>query len=99
MNLAGGTHHAFPDHGAGYCVFNDTAIAIRSLQARGLICRALIVDCDVHQGDGTAVVFEADPSVFTFSLHGRATTRRTSSVAISMSSLPTGREIPSTSTP
>ncbi len=70
VNLAGGTHHAFPDHGAGYCVFNDAAIAIRSLQARGLICRALIVDCDVHQGDGTAVVFEADPSVFTFSLHG-----------------------------
>ena len=70
VNLAGGTHHAFPDRGAGYCVFNDAAVAARSLQARGLVGRVLILDCDVHQGDGTACVFEDDPSVFTFSLHG-----------------------------
>ncbi|MDE3152249.1 MAG: histone deacetylase [Gemmatimonadota bacterium] len=70
MNLAGGTHHAFPDHGEGFCVFNDAAVAIRALQARGRIARAAIVDLDVHQGNGTHAVFAHDPSVFTFSMHG-----------------------------
>ena len=70
MNLAGGTHHAFPDHGEGFCVFNDVAIAIRLLQRDGLIRRAAIVDLDVHQGNGTHAVFAGDESVFTFSMHG-----------------------------
>ena len=69
-NLAGGTHHAFADHGEGFCVLNDVAIAIRALQAEGLIERAAVVDLDVHQGNGTAAIFEADDSVFTFSMHG-----------------------------
>ncbi len=71
MNLAGGTHHAFPDHGEGFCVFNDVAVAVRRLQAAGRIARAAIVDLDVHQGNGTHAVFAGDPSVFTFSMHGR----------------------------
>jgi acetoin utilization deacetylase AcuC-like enzyme len=70
INLAGGTHHAFPDHGEGYCVFNDVAVAIRVLQREGIICRAAIIDLDVHQGNGTAKIFEDDPDVFTFSIHG-----------------------------
>jgi len=69
-NLAGGTHHAFPDHGEGYCVFNDIAVSIRVLQAEGRVRRALVVDLDVHQGNGTAAVFDEDPDVFTFSMHG-----------------------------
>src|ERR1700722_1557286 len=69
-NLAGGTHHAFPDHGEGFCVLNDVAIAIRSLQAEGSIKRAAIIDLDVHQGNGTAAIFENDDQVFTFSMHG-----------------------------
>jgi acetoin utilization deacetylase AcuC-like enzyme len=69
-NLAGGTHHAFAGHGAGYCVFNDVAVAARVLQRDALIARATVVDCDVHQGDGTAAIFEHDESVFTMSLHG-----------------------------
>jgi acetoin utilization deacetylase AcuC-like enzyme len=70
MSLAGGTHHAFPDHGEGFCVFNDAAVAIRRLQALGLIRRALIVDLDVHQGNGTHAIFSDDPTVLTFSMHG-----------------------------
>lgn len=70
MNLAGGTHHAFPDHGEGFCVFNDVAVAIRALQRDKRIRRALIVDLDVHQGNGTHAVFADDDSVFTFSMHG-----------------------------
>ena len=70
MNLAGGTHHAFPDHGEGFCVFNDVAVAIRSLQRDGRIRRAAVVDLDVHQGNGTHAVFAGDASVFTFSMHG-----------------------------
>jgi acetoin utilization deacetylase AcuC-like enzyme len=70
INLAGGTHHAFPDHGEGYCVFNDVAVAIRALQREGVISRAAIVDLDVHQGNGTARIFASDPDVFTFSMHG-----------------------------
>lgn len=69
-HLAGGTHHAFPDHGEGFCVFNDIAVAIRVLQAEGAIRRAVVVDLDVHQGNGTAATFAGDPSVFTFSMHG-----------------------------
>ncbi|MFM8440465.1 MAG: histone deacetylase [Acidobacteriota bacterium] len=69
-NLAGGTHHAYPDRGEGYCVLNDVAIAIRVLKRDGLAKKILIVDCDVHQGDGTAFIFKDDPTVFTFSMHG-----------------------------
>ncbi len=69
-NLAGGTHHSFADRGEGFCVFNDVAVAIRTLRTRGLIRRAAIVDCDVHQGNGTATIFAADPETFTFSIHG-----------------------------
>jgi acetoin utilization deacetylase AcuC-like enzyme len=69
-NLAGGTHHAFADHGEGFCVLNDVAIAIRKLQAERAIERAAVVDLDVHQGNGTAAIFEADAAVFTFSMHG-----------------------------
>jgi acetoin utilization deacetylase AcuC-like enzyme len=71
VNLAGGTHHAHRGHGEGFCVFNDAAVAARAMQAEGLATRVLIVDLDVHQGDGTAEIFAGDPSVFTFSLHGR----------------------------
>jgi acetoin utilization deacetylase AcuC-like enzyme len=70
VNLAGGTHHAFRDHGAGYCVFNDSAIAARAMQAEGRVRRVVILDCDVHQGDGTASILAGDPTVFTFSIHG-----------------------------
>jgi acetoin utilization deacetylase AcuC-like enzyme len=69
-NLAGGTHHAFRDRGEGYCVFNDVAVAAAVLRRDGVIRRAAVVDCDVHQGNGTAAIFQGDPSVFTFSLHG-----------------------------
>jgi acetoin utilization deacetylase AcuC-like enzyme len=69
-NLAGGTHHAHAGLGAGFCVFNDIAVAARSLEREGLIDRALVVDLDVHQGDGTAAIFAGDESVFTFSMHG-----------------------------
>lgn len=69
-NLAGGTHHAYPDRGEGFCVLNDVAIAIRVLQRERMAERFLIVDLDVHQGNGTAAIFEGDPSVFTFSMHG-----------------------------
>jgi acetoin utilization deacetylase AcuC-like enzyme len=69
-NLAGGTHHAFADHGEGFCVLNDVAIAVRALRRDGLINRAAVVDLDVHQGNGTATIFAEDPSVFTFSMHG-----------------------------
>ena len=69
-NLAGGTHHAFADRGEGYCVFNDVAVATRVLQRDGVAQRVAIVDCDVHQGNGTAAIFRGDASVFTLSLHG-----------------------------
>ncbi len=70
INLAGGTHHAFPDHGEGYCVFNDVAVAVRTLEREGRIRRAVVIDLDVHQGNGTARIFSGDPDVFTFSVHG-----------------------------
>jgi acetoin utilization deacetylase AcuC-like enzyme len=69
-NLAGGTHHAYPDRGEGFCVLNDVAVAIRVLQRDSPVRRFLIIDCDVHQGDGTAFIFANDPDVFTFSMHG-----------------------------
>src|SRR6478609_5771258 len=71
VNLAGGTHHAHRSFGSGFCVFNDAAVAIRALQAERCIERALVVDLDVHQGDGTAVILSGDASTFTLSLHGR----------------------------
>ncbi|MBE9047254.1 histone deacetylase [Pleurocapsales cyanobacterium LEGE 10410] len=71
-NTAGGTHHAFPDYGSGFCIFNDLAIASRVLQHQGLVDKVLIVDLDVHQGDGTAWIFQDDDSVFTFSMHCEA---------------------------
>ena len=70
VNLAGGTHHAFRDMGQGYCVFNDSAVAARTLQAEGLVKRVVILDCDVHQGNGTAAILADDPTIFTFSIHG-----------------------------
>ena len=69
INLAGGFHHAFPDHGEGFCVFHDVAIAIRALQHEGVIRRAAVIDLDVHQGNGTAAIFSEDPTVYTFSMH------------------------------
>jgi acetoin utilization deacetylase AcuC-like enzyme len=71
VNLAGGTHHAHRDFGEGFCVFNDTAVATRSLQSEGLVKRVLIVDLDVHQGDGTAAILAGDHDAYTLSLHGR----------------------------
>lgn len=70
VNLAGGTHHAFRDHGEGYCVFNDSAIAARAMQAEGRVRRVVILDCDVHQGNGTAAILRDDTTIFTFSIHG-----------------------------
>lgn len=69
-NLAGGTHHAFRDRGEGFCVFNDAAIAARGMQVEAGLQRIAVVDCDVHQGNGTASIFRGDESVFTFSIHG-----------------------------
>jgi acetoin utilization deacetylase AcuC-like enzyme len=69
-NLAGGTHHAFRDRGEGFCVFNDAAVAARAMQAEGRARRVLIIDCDVHQGNGTATILRGDDSIFTFSIHG-----------------------------
>ena len=69
-NLAGGTHHAYADHGEGYCVFNDVAVAVRVMQSEGRLQRVVILDLDVHQGNGTASIFRQDPTVFTFSVHG-----------------------------
>jgi acetoin utilization deacetylase AcuC-like enzyme len=69
-SLAGGTHHAGTSWGEGFCVFNDTAVATREMQARGAARHVLILDCDVHQGNGTAEIFAADPTVFTMSIHG-----------------------------
>jgi acetoin utilization deacetylase AcuC-like enzyme len=69
-NLAGGTHHAFPERGEGFCVLNDVAVAIRVLRRDRRIRRASVIDLDVHQGNGTAFIFESDAEVFTFSMHG-----------------------------
>jgi acetoin utilization deacetylase AcuC-like enzyme len=69
-NLAGGTHHAFSDRGEGFCVLNDSAIAARALRAEGVVEKVVVLDTDVHQGNGTAAILRGDPNVFTFSIHG-----------------------------
>jgi acetoin utilization deacetylase AcuC-like enzyme len=69
VNLAGGTHHAFRDHGQGFCVFNDVVIAARTMQAERRVRRVVVIDCDVHQGNGTAAIAADDPTIFTFSIH------------------------------
>jgi acetoin utilization deacetylase AcuC-like enzyme len=68
-NLGGGFHHAYPDHGEGFCAIHDVAVAVRRLQADGAIQKAMVVDTDVHHGNGTAAIFRGDPSVFTISIH------------------------------
>ncbi len=69
VHLGGGFHHAFPEHGEGFCLINDVAIAIRALRRDGLLERAIVIDCDVHHGNGTAAIFAREPDVFTFSIH------------------------------
>ncbi len=69
-NLAGGTHHAFRDHGQGYCIFNDIVVAARTMQREGRARRIVVIDCDVHQGNGTAAILADDATIFTFSIHG-----------------------------
>ena len=101
MNLAGGTHHAFPDHGEGFCVFNDVAVAIRTLLDEGAIARAAVIDLDVHQGNGTHAVFTGERRVFTFSMHGeRNYPYRTmplgDTVGVTDSALRYGRRVPGT---
>ncbi len=84
-NTAGGTHHAFPNYGSGFCIFNDLAIAARVLLQEGKVNQILIIDCDVHQGDGTAFIFRNEPRVFTFSMHCEANfpgTKQTSDLDI-----------------
>jgi acetoin utilization deacetylase AcuC-like enzyme len=70
FHIGGGFHHAFPDHGEGFCALHDVGVAIRVLQREGAIRRAMVVDLDAHQGNGTATIFQGDPTVFTFSMHG-----------------------------
>jgi acetoin utilization deacetylase AcuC-like enzyme len=72
MNIAGGTHHAFSNRGEAFCMLNDQAIGAKYLQQKGLIDKVLIIDLDVHQGNGTAEIFQNDASVFTFSMHGKS---------------------------
>jgi acetoin utilization deacetylase AcuC-like enzyme len=69
IHMGGGFHHAFPDHAEGFCYLNDVAIAVRRLMKDGLVARAAVVDCDLHQGNGTAYIFRDEPEVFTFSIH------------------------------
>ena len=69
VSLGGGTHHACSDHGQGYCLYNDAAVAARVMQAEGRVRRVAVIDCDVHQGNGTAEITAADPTIFTFSIH------------------------------
>ncbi|AKP53034.1 histone deacetylase family protein [Cyclobacterium amurskyense] len=71
MNIAGGTHHAFKDRGEGFCLLNDIAIAANALLSQQIAAKILVVDLDVHQGNGTAALFENEPNVFTFSMHGK----------------------------
>jgi acetoin utilization deacetylase AcuC-like enzyme len=70
VNLAGGTHHAHRNFGSGFCLLNDCAVAIKVIQQESPLQRVIVLDCDVHQGDGTAAIFSSDPDVFTFSIHG-----------------------------
>lgn len=69
MHIGGGFHHAFPDHAEGFCYINDIAVAIKKLQKEGKFERVAVIDCDLHQGNGTARIFQADPRIFTFSIH------------------------------
>lgn len=69
LHLGGGFHHAFANHGEGFCLFNDVAVAVRVLQREARIAKAAVIDCDVHHGNGTAMIFDLDRSVFTFSIH------------------------------
>ncbi|MCX7837139.1 MAG: histone deacetylase, partial [candidate division WOR-3 bacterium] len=69
FHIGGGFHHAFPEHAEGFCYINDIAVGIRKLQKEGLIERAAVIDCDLHQGNGTAKIFQKDERVFTFSIH------------------------------
>ncbi|MFW6151653.1 MAG: histone deacetylase [Verrucomicrobiota bacterium] len=69
VHIGGGFHHAYPDYGAGFCLINDIAVSVRSVQEKGLAERIAIIDCDVHQGDGTAWIFKDEPNVITFSIH------------------------------
>jgi len=91
-NTAGGTHHAFPSYGSGYCIFNDLAIASRVIQSLNLACKILIIDLDVHQGDGTAFIFQNDHSVFTFSMHCEVNFPGTKQVSDLDIALPVGME-------
>ena len=95
-NLAGGTHHASASRGSGYCVFNDVAVASRILQAEAPRLRIVVVDLDVHQGDGTAAIFAGDPSVFTISLHGAKNFPFRKARATSTSPCPTAAATPTT---
>jgi acetoin utilization deacetylase AcuC-like enzyme len=70
VSLTGGTHHAFADRGEGFCIFNDCAVASRAMQREGRGQRVVIIDCDAHQGNGTAAIMRGDPTVYTFSMHG-----------------------------
>ena len=69
VHIGGGFHHAFPDHGSGFCLINDIAVGVRALLDKGMIASAAVIDCDLHQGDGTAWIFRNDPRVFTLSMH------------------------------
>lgn len=69
IHVGGGFHHAYPDHGEGFCVFNDHSVALRKVMSAGRACRAMVIDTDLHQGNGTAVIFAGDPAVATFSIH------------------------------
>ncbi|MFQ3615055.1 MAG: histone deacetylase, partial [Cyanobacteriota bacterium] len=91
-NTAGGTHHAFPSYGSGFCIFNDLAIAAQVLLQQGLVKRLLIVDLDVHQGDGTAWIFQSEARVFTFSMHCEANFPGTKQVSDLDVPLPVGME-------
>ena len=91
-HLAGGTHHAFPNHGSGFCIFNDCAVAARVLLAEGAIERLMVIDLDVHQGDGTAAIFEDDPRVFTVSA---ARSARVIAVKLTVRGAPVRRAEPS----
>ncbi len=70
VSLGGGTHHAAADHGEGFCLYNDVAVAARTMQAEGRVRRAVVIDCDVHQGNGTAAICAGDDTIYTFSIHG-----------------------------
>ena len=91
-NTAGGTHHAFPDYGSGFCIFNDLAITARILLSQKLVQRLLIFDLDVHQGDGTAWIFQHEPEVFTFSMHCQVNFPRQKQVSDLDVPLPAGTE-------